>query len=813
MKQMSLAELRSRDLRLDRRLRAGPVSRDVAPLIRSGLLAAGYVRADLNELEGGVLSADVLSQHGLRLEEGSWRAQPWLPDWLDHAGGSIDEPAAKGAERQANWAVRGDAFYRALSGFGTGKTPGQRAAVRSVAVAGPGETVICVLPTGSGKTDVVLVRALRKRPLQTLIVVPTVSLALDLERRVRDLATTGQRFAYHGGLTDTQKEEFRSNVSSGAQWLTITSPEAACTVLVSRLEQAAQAGRLDLIAVDEAHIVGEWGDAFRPAFHAFAGLRRRLIEISPSGRSPTTVLLTGTLDSYGYATLRRLFTGVRQVFISSQATRPEPAWWSAKCSTEEDKRHRLLEALHHLPRPLLIYTSLHTSTMSTNTREVEHWLRQAGYTALTVVDGLVGAKRRSAAVAGLRLAGEPLDDLDIVIATSAFGLGVDIPDIRAVLHLCAPESVDRLYQEVGRSGRDGRSTVSLVLWTDSDLDVARQLTEARLIGADKAWKRWNRMLLGTWEGSRLTVDLTAKHDDVKYPSSEANRYWNAQTLGAMDRAGMIQLHWPERPDVSEDATEDDLRELFDSYRASAMVEVLQSDLGTESIFRERFMRGRLAATTASSASLKSAGDLVAGISECWNVYLARHYRVVDDGGNIFPVTVQCGGCPDCRATGRGLRLVREPVQPLIAGFVRVPAVGLLAALANRGRLCVWTVGQSAAAEQTLTDRLVRHGVVALVSSQAWSPQPGGPARDRVWWSERISEWLRWDGGPWQVPTLLRVTDDLDDVVLGRALEQLARQSLGIVLTPRDRVDPSNPKQSLSEAWSPSFFIDDLLRRI
>ena len=96
--------------------------------------------------------------------------------------------------------------------------------------------------------------------------------------------------------------------------------------------------------------------------------------------------------------------------------------------------------------------------------------------------GGVSPERRQKAVRGLRLVGDIAEDLDIVVATSAFGLGMDIPDVRGVIHLCVPESVDRLYQEVGRSGRDGKASVSMVLWTDSDAMVARGMAEARLIG-------------------------------------------------------------------------------------------------------------------------------------------------------------------------------------------------------------------------------------------------------------------------------------------------------------------------------------------
>jgi ATP-dependent DNA helicase RecQ len=812
---VTVAELRDSDPRLERRLLSGRWSpRDLAPILRAQLVRAGYASVDLIGTELQDLSADILKAHGLCKEASGWKAEPWLPTWLDHVGTSVDEPAAKRSERQANWSVTGDGFYQAVAGRTSSKSPAQRLAIRSVAVAGPGDTVLCLLPTGSGKTDAVLVRALRSRPLQTLIIVPTVSLALDLQRRVQQLCGVTEKFAYHGGMTSADKEQFRVDLSDGRKWLTITSPEAACTVLSGGLEKASTAGRLDLIAVDEAHIVAEWGDDFRPAFHAFAGLRRRLIERAPIEQAPATVLLTGTLDSYGYATLFRLFSGTRQFFVSGQATRPEPAWWTSYCPTEDEKRTRLLEAVHHLPRPLLIYTSLNRGTMSTNTRDVERWLTEAGYRANMVVDGQTSASQRSAAVTGLRLDGEVRDDVDIVVATSAFGLGVDVPDVRAVVHVCLPESVDRLYQEVGRSGRDGRATLSLVLWTTQDLDVAHQLSDARLIGADKAWKRWSRMALGKWTGDRLTVDLTAMHDTIRYPSSEANRYWNSHTLGAMDRAGMIRLHWPDAPEVPADADDDQLRELFATYRASASVEVIQSDLGNEEMFRKRFGLGQVAAGRSASASLLSVGELVGGIRECTNTYIARHYGIVDRSGNKFPVGVQCGGCASCRTSRHEPRLMRQPPEPLTSGTLHAVASPVLSNLATaHGRLCVWTEGHSPQAEQALVDRLVRLGVVTLVGKEEWTPRPTASKQNQLWWSERVSEWLRWNGGPLLVPTLLRVDDEMDDQEAARALAQLALQPLGIVLTTSERIDPANSKQRLREAWGASFLIDDILRRI
>src|SRR5687767_15876163 len=82
---------------------------------------------------------------------------------------------------------------------------------------------------------------------------------------------------------------------------------------------------------------------------------------------------------------------------------------------------------------------------------------------------------------------------DLIIGTSAYGLGVDQPDVRTIIHACLPETLDRYYQEVGRSGRDGRASIALVCWTGSDRRMARSLANPRLIGEEKGLKRWEAM--------------------------------------------------------------------------------------------------------------------------------------------------------------------------------------------------------------------------------------------------------------------------------------------------------------------------------
>lgn len=384
MTALSLAELAQASPRLARRLQtpAGSRPEEILPLIRAVLVGRGYNSVAISP-ELAAIPADAWKKHGFAAEEGQWHALAWRPGWLDHQGTAPDEAAAHLASRRPNWQLSPDRFYAEHAHREEYLSPGQKASVRAVSAARGGNAVICVLPTGSGKTDIVINRAMANRPRQACLIVPTVALGLDLERRVQEL--TGERditFAYHGGLPDATKTELTQRFREGAQWLIITSPEAACTALARPLEAAAAEGRLDQFAIDEAHIVAEWGDAFRPAFQTLAGLRRRILDLAPADRGPVTVMLTATLDDYGLEALRRLFPGDRELLVSAQVTRPEPSWWMSHCGDEEDKHARFIEACRHLPRPLIVYTSLHTSERSTNVQTARSWLDGAGLTSV-----------------------------------------------------------------------------------------------------------------------------------------------------------------------------------------------------------------------------------------------------------------------------------------------------------------------------------------------------------------------------------------------------------------------------------------------
>ena len=359
------------------------------------------------------------------------------------------------------------------------------------------------------------------------------------------------------------------------------------------------------------------------------------------------------------------------------------------------------------------------------------WLRGAG---LRAVAGVTGADNCAVPagppVRGLGLAGDITGDRDIVVATSAFGLGIDIPDVRGVIHLCVPESVNRLYQEVGRGGRDGNASVSLVLWTDAD-------AQSRAADDRGAADRSGQGLEAVAEHDRqphrrlrrrpVTVDLTTPTDDVTYPWSEANRYWNTQVLSAMDRAGMIQAGMAGPAGcASQTQRKSSCRRRSRNTGPRCPPASWHGDLADGTAFRRRLGAAQQLSRTAAAASMESATTILSGLAPLrqpvpGGSLPAEHVlgSVLPDG----PAMRRLPALPGAPACARRAQPARRSRCPPGRSPSRPRA---LRDLAPDGRLCIWTDEPDPDAEQELVDRLVSHG-----ASSPWWPQAHGrrvPAR-------------------------------------------------------------------------------------
>lgn len=625
-------------------------------------LADGFVKATIEVAHSKFFPPDFgWKEYGLHPrpcdDEGRTRitAEPWLPTWLPHGGvEAVDEVVADTQPVRCEEWVFGDPFIgRIDSEFESYRTPGQRAAVRSALLAGPGSTLVVNLPTGGGKTLAMLAPGLvdERARRTSVIVVPTVALALDHQRRIGGQRPHFPSTAYHGGLPDAAKDELLRRIRVGEQPIVFTNPEALVTSLARPLVEAARGGRVEMLAIDEAHTVSSWGDAFRPHFHALAGLRTHLLGAAVTQNHPPlrTILATATLTQQTLALLESLF-GAPGPFlhVGAPAVRPEPNYWAARAIDDPRQRSvHLLECIRHLPRPAIVYTTLRDVTRARSgtltPRLLEPLVRRGGFRRVAVVDGESSTREREAVIDGIRDSVDEPAVYDLVLATSAFGLGIDVPDVRTIIHACVPESLDRYYQEVGRAGRDGRACISVVVPTTADLKIAERLAAPKYITASRARERWRAMHSASHRVSTdvIRVPLTAVPEGVQV-DSDYNQRWNLFTVSLMARSGILEWDFS-LPGHTESTDTDEL-----SSRGWLTVRLVKGNHQSSELWVDHVESVRREMVAATRDGIAQMEEAMRG-NRCTGRLVADSYtvRVPPELGVVC--VAACGGCPYCRA--------------------------------------------------------------------------------------------------------------------------------------------------------------------
>lgn len=576
---------------------------------------------------------------------------PWRPTWLESqlpADGDAFAEVFEGREIRREATTPCDPSIREVTGYENYVCPGQKEAVRSVLHMPAGSSLVVNLPTGSGKTLVGQLPPLLDDGIGlSLFVVPTTALALDQARRMQDLllrARGGREalpLAWHAGLSEQVKAAIKQRIRNGSQGILFASPEAVRGALLPSLYDAASRGLIRYLVVDEAHIVCEWGDGFRPDFQALAGIRSGLMRHG-RGEALRTILMSATLTAETLGVLETLYgrPGPFQM-VAAVHLRPEPRYISVCAAGTAEKTDRIRELARHVPRPFLVYV--------TEPREAEDWvriLRADGYRRIDSFHGNTPDGRREAIIKAWAE-----DRLDAIVATSAFGVGMDKADIRAIIHATVPETLDRYYQEVGRGGRDGRASVSALVYAPEDVPRARELGRPRFIGDDNAFERWRAMYAGAkhvdGDGQLYEVDLACVPPRL-HQESDYNRAWNIRTLILMARSGLIALdssphQIPDRDSgESEAAYELRISDSWSQFYNKIIVRIVDDAHLSQAHFEEKTVRDRERASNAAERSFEGLMAALEGRQEMGDV-LTELYTVNDPGRTVV-VSRSCRGC-------------------------------------------------------------------------------------------------------------------------------------------------------------------------
>jgi len=326
--------------------------------------------------------------------------------------------------------------------------PGQAEATQAVL---DGHDVLLVLPTGAGKSLAYQLPAvLVDGP--TIVISPLLALQRDQVLHLEDGGERTQARRISSAETKRERAEAIAQAAAGEIEFLFMSPEQ-----LANTEVLAEVAALEpsLVAVDEAHCVSSWGHDFRPDY-------LRLGELIAELGSPRVIALTATAaPPVRDDIVRRLRLRDPVTYVAGLA-RDNIGLAVHRCVTERDQTRAVVEAATSTAGPGIIYTGTRKEA-----EDYTELLDAAGLRVATYHAGLSSRDREQAYEAFMA------GDLDVMTATSAFGMGVDKPDIRFVLHAQAPESPDNYYQEVGRAGRDGEPAVGVLFFRPEDLGQSR----------------------------------------------------------------------------------------------------------------------------------------------------------------------------------------------------------------------------------------------------------------------------------------------------------------------------------------------------
>lgn len=378
-----------------------------------------------------------------------------------------------------------------------------------------GQPTLALLPTGGGKSICFQVPALCMDGL-CLVVSPLVALMKD---QVMQLKKRGiKAVALYSGMSKREIDITLDNCIYGDIKFLYVSPERLKTELF--LERASQM-KFCLLAVDEAHCVSQWGYDFRPTYLEIAKFR----ETVPI--SKIIALTASATREVKFDILEKLKMEETRIFQKSFAR----ANLSYSVFQIDNKEKKLLDILKKVPGTAVIYVRNRKRT-----REMAELLQRNGISADFYHAGLTPQERSKKQDAWIE------NKVRVIVSTNAFGMGIDKPDVRLVVHLDLPDSLEAYYQEAGRAGRDEKKAYAVILVSASDLLDLEQRAEQMAVTMEQLKRTYQalanhyKLAVGSGAFASFTFDEGKFIETYKLPATET--FYSLQKL---EDEGLIQL--------------------------------------------------------------------------------------------------------------------------------------------------------------------------------------------------------------------------------------------------------------------------------
>ena len=397
--------------------------------------------------------------------------------------------------------------------------PLQEEAINSIL---QGRDTLVLLPTGGGKSICYQIPALMNDGL-CLVVSPLISLMKDQVQKLREKGIKAACLV--SGTTGTEQEIVFNNCIYGKIKLLYVSPERLRQrVFIEHFRQM----KVSMIAVDEAHCISQWGYDFRPAYLEIAQIR-----IYHENAPIMALTATATPAVIEDIRTQLQFKQKGQV-LQTSFERPNLAYMVFH---EEDKLGRMLRIARNVKGSGIVYVRNRRRT-----RELANHFIANGISAAYYHAGLDAKERDMAQLRWMK------DEVSVMVATNAFGMGIDKPNVKFVIHLDIPSSLEAYFQEAGRAGRDGNLSYAVLLYDNNDLDNletnfnTNYPTRQQIANAYRAVCNYYQIPLGAGSDCQFDFDMEAICSTYHFNIVE---FYNS--LFFLEREGMLAV--PERNDA------------------------------------------------------------------------------------------------------------------------------------------------------------------------------------------------------------------------------------------------------------------------